>query len=295
MNKKVKLLGKLKYFLDKSKADNISAISAQSAFFLILSIVPFLMFAFSILSYLNIPRTFYETYIQKAVNDELGANLWDFIDAAYSKSVGVAFTTIIVALWSAGKGLYSITEGINRIYKIEYKRIWLIKRIYSMGYTFLMFIALVLSVVILMIAEFFDEQIRPFLKNLPYALNLLYTLRYLIVFVFLIAIMSVALKFYLRKKVDDKRWAKFRLQLPGVMLTSLCWLGLSVGIRIYVKYFNGFSFYGSLTTIVVVMIWFYFSMYILLYGIQFNYIYRREIYNFKLRNLFKKKKLTNIK
>jgi membrane protein len=146
-----------------------------------------------------------------------------------------------------------------------------------------MFLALVAAVVLLMIGEFFDGFIMEYIENLPAVIGILYALRYLLVFSFAFIIISVALKLYLGRKVKDKRWAKFRLQLPGVFLTALCWLGLSYGIRIYVKYFNGFSIYGSLTSIAVIMIWFYFSMYILLYGIQFNYINRREIYNFRFR------------
>lgn len=283
MKRKNKLLGKIKNFLSKSKEDNIAAIAAQSAFFLVLSIVPFLMFAFAVLSYFNIPREFYETYIQGVFVDDWGDKLKSIVDTTYANSIGIAFTTIIVALWSAGKGLYSITDGINRIYKIEYKRVWIIKRIYAMSYTLLMFLVIVLTVGLLIVTEFFDNQIQPFIKHLPYILEILYTLRYFVVFAALLLLVSLAIKLYLRNKVDDKRWAKFRLQLPGVFLTALCWLGLSYGIRIYVKYFNGFSIYGSLTSIAVIMIWFYFSMYILLYGIQFNYINRREIYNFRFR------------
>ncbi|MBQ5346647.1 MAG: YihY/virulence factor BrkB family protein [Ruminococcus sp.] len=283
MSGKKKLIAKTKYFLDKSRIDNISAISAQSAFFLVLSIVPFLMFAFAVLSFFNIPDNVYEAYIKQAFPTELNNYLKDFISTAYDNSVGVAFTTIIAALWSAGKGMYSITEGINRIYKIRKKQLWIIKRVFAMGYTLLMFLALVAAVVLLMIGEFFDGFIMEYIENLPAVIGILYALRYLLVFSFAFIIISVALKLYLRGKVKDKRWAKFRLQLPGVFLTALCWLGLSYGIRIYVKYFNGFSIYGSLIAIAVVMIWIYFAMYILLYGIQFNYVNRREFYNFHLR------------
>lgn len=286
-----KLIKDIKYFLDKSKQDNVSAIAAQSAFFLVLSVVPFLMFAFALLSYFNIPRDLFVTYLKPFFTGEVGERIQEVFNSTYHNSIGIAFTTIIVALWSAGKGLYSICDGICRIYRLRYKKFWFVKRIYAMGYTFLMFIVITIVALVLIGAEFFDAQIRPILKSLPYVLELLYTLRYLVVFVVLILLMSLALKLYLRGKVDDKRWSKFRLQLPGVSLTALCWIGLSLGIRIYVKYFNGFSIYGSLTTIAIVMIWLYFSMYILLYGIQFNYINREIIYNIRFRNIFKRKKI----
>ncbi len=288
MKKTVRLIGTIKYFLKKSSRDNISAISAQSAFFLILSIVPFLMFAFAVLSFFNIPRSVYESYIQQAISPDVNTYLKGFIETAYNNSIGIAFTTIIAALWSAGKGIYSITEGINRIYKLKYKKFWIIKRLYAMLYTLLMFIVMVITVCILIVAEFFDELIKPYLKSLPYVLELLYTLRYLVAFTVMVLLMSLALKLYLRRKVKDKRWAKFRLQLPGVIITALSWFLFSFGMTIYIKFFNGFSIYGSLGTLAVVMIWIYFSMYILLYCIQFNYVNRHYFYEFSIRNLLKR-------
>lgn len=283
-----KLIVTAKYFLKKSSRDNISAIAAQSAFFLLLSAVPFFMFAFALLSFFGIPTGIFDSYLKEFVSDDVETLLRSYLDAAYKSSVGIAFTTIIAALWSSGKGLYSITEGINRIYKIRTKRVWVVKRLFAVGYTLLMFIVMVLTVGVLIVAEFFDDILKPLVKNLPYAIELLYTLRYVVVFVMIVLMMSLALKLYLRNKVNDKRWAKFRLQLPGVVFTALSWIVLSLGIRIYVKYFNGFSIYGSIATFAVVMIWIYFAMYIMLYFIQFNYVCRRGIYKFTLREIFKR-------
>ena len=58
------IIEQVKYFLDKCSDDNISAIAGQSAFFIILSFVPFLMFAFAILSFLNIPQVIFDSYVE---------------------------------------------------------------------------------------------------------------------------------------------------------------------------------------------------------------------------------------
>ena len=44
----------------------------------------------------------------------------------------------------------------------------------------------------------------------------------------------------------------------------------SFGLSIYVDYFNGFSMYGSLTTIALIMLWLYFCMYIMMMAVEFN-------------------------
>ena len=56
-------------------------------------------------------------------------------------------------------------------------------------------------------------------------------------------------------------------------MAAVGWALLSFGISIYVDYFNGFSMYGSLTTIILVMLWLYFGIYILLVCAEFNSIY----------------------
>lgn len=290
MKKRYRVLGHLKHFINKNNRDNIAAIAAQSAFFIILSVVPFLMFTFALLSIFGIPQSLFEIYVNDFLASDVRVYVEKIITETYESSVGVAYTTIILALWSSGRGLYSITEGIRRIYRIP-DRNWFMKRIMAMGYTFIMFLVLVLSIGGFVVCEFFDSAISPYLKELPYSFGLLYTLRYLVLFVLIVLLVAFALKLYLRNKVSDKRYVKFRLQLLGAILTAICWVLLSLGIRIYVDYFHGFSIYGSLGTAALIMVWVYFSMYIFLCSVQLNFIYRRRIYNFNKKFLKKSKKI----
>lgn len=293
MNKFKKLLGHIKHFLRKSANDNISAIAGQSAFYIILSFVPFLMFAFAIISFLNIPQSLFDIYIADFIPKATGKYIQQIISSSYEMAVGVAFTTIVLALWSAGKGIYSITEGIKVIYKIPNKHNWFVKRLLSMGYTFVMFVAIVLSLAVFVILQFFEQLIDKYIPFLPNSVILIYACRYIIIFVVLVILIALALKLYLRSRVEDKRFAKFRVQLPGAILTTLIWTIMSKGISVYVNFFGGFSIYGGLATAAVIMVWLYFTMCIFLYCIQFNYIYRHKIYDFRLRDYlpkFKKKK-----
>ena len=285
------IIEQVKYFLDKCSDDNISAIAGQSAFFIILSFVPFLMFAFAILSFLNIPQVIFDSYIENNLTSDVGMYLEHIINSSYASAASVALVTIIAALWSSGKGVYSVTEGIRVIYNLPNKHNWLIKRIFSAGYTFLMFIVLILALIVSLISNFFQDSIEPYIKTLPYAVTVLYGLRYLIMFVLVVLMIALALKVYLRSRVEDKRYAKFRVQLPGAILTAFIWTLLSKGINIYVELFNGFSIYGSIATAAVIMIWLYFTMYVFLCCVQFNYIYHEQIYNFKLRNLIRTKRI----
>ena len=57
---------------------------------------------------------------------------------------------------------------------------------------------------------------------------------------------------------------------PGAVVTSVFWTLYSFGFSVYIDYFGGFSMYGSLTSIVIVMIWLYFCMYIFFGGALVN-------------------------
>lgn len=283
------LIGNIKHFLRKNSRDNISAIAAQSAFFIILSFVPFALFTLSVFSNFGISKDLLENYLKLGIIDDEAYYLNSFLNELYPNATGIAITTIILALWSSGKGLFAITEGIRVIYRLPNRYNWFVKRLFSMGYTFVMFLALIVALGGMVVTEICDESIRPIIEQLPAAVGIVYALRYLIVFALVVLLIAFALKMYLWRRVEDKRFAKFRLQLPGAAFTALCWIVLSMGIRIYVKYFNGFSIYGSLGTFAMLMVWIYFSMYAFLCCIQFNYIYREEIYRFNILKIFKRK------
>ena len=63
-------------------------------------------------------------------------------------------------------------------------------------------------------------------------------------------------------------------QLPGAVICAVAWYVFSFGLSIYVDYFNGFSMYGCLTTIVLMMLWLYFCMYIMMMSAEFNLMFQ---------------------
>ncbi len=64
---------------------------------------------------------------------------------------------------------------------------------------------------------------------------------------------------------------KLKKQVPGAIIGTIGWYLISYVFSIYLKAFEGFSvMYGSLTTIVLSMMWVYFCMYIVLIGAEIN-------------------------
>jgi membrane protein len=79
---------------------------------------------------------------------------------------------------------------------------------------------------------------------------------------------------------------KFEEQLPGAFFAATVWSMFSWGFSLYVTYSNSYSIYGSLSIIVIIMLWLYFCMYIMLIGAYLNRYFRpvnRVLVNMKIR------------
>lgn len=69
----------------------------------------------------------------------------------------------------------------------------------------------------------------------------------------------------------DRRPAKWRWLMPGSVLATLLWIAVSFGFSLYVAYVSDYNAtYGSLSAIVVFLMWLYLSAYGVLLGALIN-------------------------
>ena len=258
-------------FSRRISEDHVAAYAAQSAYFIILSFIPFVLCLMTIVKYTSLTKEM----VLSAILQICPANLDDFIsgivDEVYNKSLAVIPFSALIALWSAGKGLQAVSNGLNTIYHVKETRNWLITRIRSVIFTVILVIALLLS---LMLLVFGNGIYRSLQKNLPFVAELLGHIMASRLFLVLGVLMLVFLFLF---KVVPNRKATFRSQLPGAILTSVCWMAFSYGFSLYFTYYSSFSnMYGSLTTIVLVMLWLYMCMTIVLCGAEVNAYFEKQ-------------------
>ncbi len=259
-------------FGKKITHDAVAAFSAQTAFFIIISAFPFLVLIVSVLeripfisadmmyTVLDIfPRTVME-YMEKIITEICSGN-----------SVTIISLSAVVLLWSASKGVTSIMRGLNFIYKIDEKRNFLEIKLISVGYT----IGFVVYIVLTLIFIFGGGMLSSLLKSrLPE--NLFFAVIYRIVS-FLGKLMLLTVLFGLIYLTVPKRKATIKSQLPGAALSALGWLGYSWFYSFYTDHLAGNSYvYGSLTSIILIMLWLYVCMYIFFIGGEVNSIISGE-------------------
>lgn len=276
---------KFKPFMDKINNDNIYANAGQSAFYIILSAVPLTMFIVSMFQNLHISVEYIQSALSFIFSEQIVDYVTSFLTDMYENSVGISFISLIVTLWSAAKGIQAITNGLNRIYDAYENRNWLYLRIRAMIYTVVLFVIIIATLVIIVLGSTINKILAPYFAYLPEVVGLLYSFRFVIIFMYLVVIFALLYRNFPNISRAEHREYGFRSQLPGAFLCTLSWFVLSFGISIYVNNFNGFSIYGSLTRLAVIMVWLYFCMVCLMLGAEINYFYHDRIKEMSIKKL----------
>lgn len=295
MNFVIRIVGFVRQILDKydpiiskCKHDNVFAIAGQSAFFIILSSVPLSMFIVSLFQNLNIPIGLIEDGLSGIFAAEMIDQITAYLDAAYQSAMGISFVSLIVTLWSASQGIHAITNGLNRVYDAYENRNWLFLRVRAMLYTVMLFAIILALLIILVLGDTISNFLKPFLDGLPDFVTVIFNLRYLIIFVSLIIILALIYRNFPNMRRKQRKEYGIKSQFPGAFLCTISWFVLSLGISIYVDDFNGFSIYGGLTRLAVIMIWIYFCMIILMICAEINCVYHDKLKCFHFKNLIER-------
>ncbi len=273
----MKIIREVKGFLEECRADDVTAYAAQSAYFTLLSLIPFMLFFGAMLKYTPVSLDFLTRGVTLFLPDYIAVFLVNIIEETYETSVGLISISAIVAIWSAGKGIQYLTDGLNRMYDLEETRGWLRLRFWSVIYTFVMIFSIVLMLVLLVFGRTLQGWLVRYLPAVAVLTDVLLRLKILVGIgglTFIFALFYWA--FPNRRSEGGSRITYFR-QLPGAFICAVAWYVFSFGVSIYVDYFHGFSSYGSLTTIVLIMFWLYICMYILLVGAEVNHLYSERI------------------
>ena len=259
-----KLIFYIAKFMKECKEDKINAYAAQSAFFILLAIIPFLMVFLSLLKYTPITESMLLAIYEEGLPRYISPFFISITDEIYTRSFGITAVSAIVAIWSAAKGMHALTDGLNAVNDLEESRNWFVLRFWSAIYTVVFMVAIVFTLMVVV----FGGAIRtlaveylPILRELSIVLS---SFRGLLLFVVLVVFFDVVFTVLPNKKMN------YVSQLPGAVLCALSWNVISFLLAVYINYFNGFSMYGSLTTVALMMLWLYFCIYSTLMCAEFN-------------------------
>lgn len=244
---------------------HVGAYAAQAAYFFMLSLIPIILLLLTLVQFTPVTKADVMTAVIRVFPSSVDSLITSIVNQVYNQSVGIIPLTLLITLWSAGKGVLSMSTGLNCIYVCPETRNYVFLRIRAALYTVLF----VIVIILLLVLSVFGNSLNLFiLRNLPFLSHFadrLIELRSIITPVVLVVFFLLIYKFLPNRK------DRFLKQLPGAAFASVGWMVLSWVFSVYLDIFTGFStMYGSLTTIILIMLWMYLCMYCILLGGEVN-------------------------
>ena len=259
-----KLFRIMRNFIKQVSRDNVSAHAASTAFFLFLSLIPLLILICAILPYTPVTEAMLMEIAVDLTPDSANGLMIYLIGEVYDRSVGVLSAAAVVTVWISAKGMMALMRGLNAVNGVTEHRNYFVLRIRACLYTVLMLAAMVLALVFLVFGNALARLLLRQVPQLAFLVELVMHIRFLPVWLFLTVVFAILYTY-----VPEIR-TKFWYQVPGALFSAVAWSIFSWGFSVYVDRFNGLSMYGNLTTVIIIMLWFYFCMYLLLVGANIN-------------------------
>lgn len=286
----IHIVQNIRGFLMRIKNDHVSAFAAQSAYFILMSIIPILLLMLYLIRFLPITQADLVDLFFAVVPEEFKGLFMMIVEDVFTKSTALVPLTVVFAAWAASKGILSLYGGLNTIYHVPIVPNYLVARLLSALYTLLFIVAVLVTLVLMVFGTGIQENL---ILHVPVAAQFT---AFFVHFRFLITLAFLMLTFLIMYVVLPNRRASFKSQLPGALVSAAAWLIFSWGFSLYVRYSRGYNrMYGSMTTIMFLMLWLYFCMGILLIGAEINAYFEDRFRRMRLKLLLEKDNYKRLK
>lgn len=192
-----------------------------------------------------------------------------FNQTAAAATGGKIVLGLVAALWSASVGFASIQDGMNTVYKVRESRPYWKARGAAILVTILLSIMVTANLGVLLGGDFMAQiaHVRIWHRGLAWsAAGLIHLVQWTVASGLLLLQFSTV--YYFGPDLKVKRW---QWLTPGAVIGILGWILSSLGLRVYLHFFDSFSItYGSLGAVIVLLTWFYMTGLMLLLGAEIN-------------------------
>ena len=260
----MEFIKKIGVFFDKLNKDHINEYTAQCAYYTFLSFIPFIILLLSLIKYVNIEKDTL-AYILEAILPSIMKNsILDIIQEMYSKSFEAVSISALFMLWSASKSFYALNKGLLAVYNKEEKN-YMLLLLKGVLWAVLALMLIILILVLLVFGNSIELAIKEHFGELNGIANIIGFAR---------SAVSIAVMFFVflfMYKITAGKGKKLKNCILGAGFTAIAWYAISFFFSIYVKIFTNFSvIYGSLATIIIIMMWLYAVIYTILLGAEIN-------------------------
>jgi membrane protein len=259
----------IRFFIKGIQKSSLTTRASSLAFRFFLALFPSIIFLFALIPY--IPITNFHEELLILIKDVLPQNAYELSistidDLISDKNDGLLSFGFLFAIYLASNGVNSMITAFNDSYHTKKKGSFIENRLRSLLLLMILTLLMIIAVALIVFSEVFSNymQERNILSD-SFSYYALKVGKYIILLLlFFLGISSI---YY----YGNTKRNKFRFISAGSTLATLLSILISSGFAYYVNNFSTYNkIYGSIGTLMVIMLWLYFNSLVLLIGFELN-------------------------
>jgi membrane protein len=254
-------------------ADDMPTHAAALAYRVLFSLFPFLIFLTTLLGFLGMPELF--DWMREQAAYVLPPAAMDLVNTVVTEletpQGGLMSVAVALALWSASAAVLGTINALNVVFDVKERRpTW--KRItVSLVYTLALALMLVSAATMMITGPELLTWLTRYIGLDSFFVFLWAWLRWPVAVSLLILV--VAIVYYAAPNLKQP----FRIITPGAVIAVAAWIAASVAFAYYVQHFASYNkTYGSMGAVIVLLLYFFLSAAVMLFGAEVNAVLARE-------------------
>ena len=252
--------------------------AAAIAFNFFLALIPFALFIVTLIPFVTTP--YLQVDLLDLLDEIIPASVYNLaestiIEIVSRPSSGVLSIVSLLAIYFSVNGIDAILEGFNQSFHQTEIWPWWKQKVQAF------FLMLSLSILIFLSMSLlgFGKDIINLLKvqgiiTGKFTLLALVALQWLIII--LSILLSISLLYYFGQQ-KDREVNKYRFFSPGSILATTLFVFGGVLLKMYFENFSRYNLlYGSIGSLIILLIWLYYNAIILLIGYELNVSIRKS-------------------
>ena len=258
-----------RFFFNGLAKGYINSRASAISFSIILAIFPFLIFLFTIIPFIPIQN--FQLVLLDIIQDFLPASTWEsvegtIVDVITRPRSGLLILNFILTLYFSTNGINSLIEAFNNTAHTIETRTLVKQYLISIVLVIILSVLLIISIGLMTFGSSLLDLIFPDIVTRSYFYLLtMESLRWLLVIALLL--MAISFLYFL---APAKR-GRYRFISAGSMMATILVIITTMGFNFYVDNFARYNaLYGSIGTLLIVLVWIYLNSISLLIGFELN-------------------------
>ncbi|MGB0427853.1 MAG: YihY/virulence factor BrkB family protein [Flavobacteriales bacterium] len=256
------------FFGESLSKGSITTRASSLAFNFFLALFPGIIFLFALIPYVPIDGFQDELFI--LLRDVFPPTTFDAAhstinDIVNNKQVGLLSLGFLIALYFSTNGINSLIEAFNATIHTKESRTILQQRWVSLVLTLVMALLIICAIILIIFSQNFIEYLenKKLLSN--FAAQVILDFKWITLLIVLYA--GVSFLYY----YGPSKSIKLSLFSPGSLIATLLIVMTSLGFSYYIDNFAQYNkLYGSIGTLIIILLWLYFNSIIFLIGFELN-------------------------